>query len=285
MSGKLIGQPVNINPKKFVDICERNISRVSNKLDDYITSQDERNIHDIRTSVRRLDVCYKTLPKKLRRGKQMKKFVNKSKDLFSMNSQVRDFDIITELIGKYNTEHGSKNRVDLNNFENRRVQKLEKAKVIAMGLRILPVPKVKTKSVSTAKLTKRFNKLISKFGSRIQLNLPLVMTDADKVAELHEMRKDCKKLRYLLELVSHDSSSDNILSKMEGELQNIQDLLGAIHDCDATVDYLNRQKRQKRNEIIENIIEERNKRYEDFLDHFKSNITNNRHSSLMLGMP
>ena len=111
------------------------------------------------------------------------------------------------------------------------------------------------------------------------------MTDADKVAELHEMRKDCKKLRYLLELVSHDSSSDNILSKMEGELQNIQDLLGVIHDCDATVAYLNRQKHQKRNEIIENIIEERNKRYENFLDHFNSNIMNNRHSSLMLGMP
>jgi CHAD domain-containing protein len=276
MSGKLIAQPVNVNPEKFVDICERNISRVSNKLDDYITSQDERNIHDIRTSVRRLDVCYKTLPKKLRRGKRMKKFVNKSKDLFRINSQVRDFDIITELIGKNNTEHGSRNSLVLN-FENRRAQELENAKVIAMGLRKLPLPKVKKKSISTAKLTKRFNKLTSKFGSRIQLNLPLVMTDADKVAELHEMRKDCKKLRYLLELVSHDSSSDNILSKMEGELQNIQDLLGAIHDCDATVAYLNRQKHQKRDEIIENIIEERNKRYENFLDHFDSNIMNNRH--------
>jgi len=284
MSGKLFSQPINVNPKEFVNICERNISRVSNKLDDYLTRQDEKNIHDIRTSVRRLDACYQTLPKKLRGRKQMEKFVKKSKDLFKINSQIRDFDIITELIGKNNTEHGSRNSLVLK-CENRRAQELENAKVIAMGLRRLLLPKVKKKSVSTAKLTKRFNKLISKFGSRIQLNLPLVMTDADKVEELHEMRKDCKKLRYLLELVSHDSSSDNILSKMEGELQNIQDLLGAIHDCDATVAYLNRQKHQKRNEIIENIKEERNKRYENFLDHFNSNIMNNRHSSLMLGMP
>jgi CHAD domain-containing protein len=284
MSGKIVSQPVNVNPKNFVNICERNISRVSNKLDDYLTRQDEKNIHDIRTSVRRLDACYKTLPKKSQKRKQMEKFVNKSKDLFRLNSQVRDFDIITELIGKNNTENGSKNRVDLN-FENRRAQKLENAKVIAVGLGKLPVPKVKKKSVTKAKLTKRFNKLISKFGGRIQLNLPLVTTDADKVAELHELRKDCKKLRYLLELVSHDNSSGNIIPKMEEELQTMQDLLGAIHDCDATVAYLKRQKRQKNNEIIEDIVQERKKRYENFLAHFKSNIMNNKHSSLMLGIP
>jgi CHAD domain-containing protein len=283
MSGKLFNQPINVNPKEFVNICERNIARVSNKLDDYLIRQDEKNIHDIRTSVRRLDACYKTLPKKLRRRNQMKKFVNKSKDLFKINSQIRDFDIITELIGKNNTEHESRNRVDPN--LNHRAQKLENAKIIALGLRKLSLPKVKKKSVPTAKLTKRFNKLISKFGGRIQLILPLVTTDADKVAELHELRKDCKKLRYLLELVSHVNSSDNVISKMEEELQNMQDLLGAIHDCDVTVAYLKRQKRQKRNEIIEDIIHERKKRYESFLAHFKSNIMNNKHSSLMLDIP
>ena len=283
MSGKLFSQPINVNPKEFIDICERNISRVNNKLDDYLTHQDEKNIHDIRTSVRRLDACYQTLPKKLRGRKQMEKFVKKSKDLFKINSQIRDFDIITELIGKNNTEHGSRNSVVLN-FENRRAQKLENAKVIAVRLRKIPLPKVKKKSVPKAKLTKRFNKLISKLGGRIQLNLPLVTTDPDKVAELHELRKDCKKLRYLLELVSHDNSSGNIISKME-ELQNMQDLLGAIHDCDATVVYLKRQKRQKTNEKIEDIMQERKKRYENFLAHFKSNIMNNKHSSLMLGIP
>ncbi len=36
----------------------------------------------------------------------------------------------------------------------------------------------------------------------------------------------------------------------------MQDLLGAIHDCDATVVYLKRQKRQKTNEIIEDIMRE-----------------------------
>ncbi len=261
-----------------------NLQTVSNRINKYLKKSNAKQIHDVRTSIRRLDATFSTLPKKYRNGSALSDYVLQCKELFKINSEIRDFDIITELIGKNNTEHGSRNSLVLN-FENRRAQKLENAKVIAMGLRKLPLPRVKKKSVPKAKLTKRFNKLISKLGGRIQLNLPLVTTDPDKVAELHELRKDCKKLRYLLELVSHDNSSGNIISKMEEELQNMQDLLGAIHDCDATVVYLKRQRRQKTNEIIEDIVQERKKRYENFLAHFKSNIMNNKHSSFMLGIP
>ena len=286
MSTQHSGQTVKIDVNKFVNACNRNISRVSNKLDEYLASPDEKNIHDIRTSVRRLDACYKTLPKKIRNKKQAKTYMDKSRELFKINSQIRDFDVITDLIRKNNPENGNGNRMDLTKFENRRATKLKEAKVVAVGLRKLSEPNVDKGSISAGKLTKRYNKLISNFGSRIQLNLPLVIADADKVNELHEMRKDCKKLRYLLELVPHGKSSDKNMSKLEEELQNMQDLLGAIHDCDAAVDYLKRQtKRQRRNDIIEHIVQERKRRYEDLLLHCKSDITNNQYNSLLLSIP
>ena len=286
MSTQHSGQTVKIDVKKFVNACKRNISRVSNKLDEYLASPDEKNIHDIRTSVRRLDACYKTLPKKIRNNKQVRKYMDKSRELFKINSQIRDFDVITDLIRKNNPENGNGNRMDLTKFENRRATKLKEAKVVAVGLRKLSEPIVDKGSISAGKLTKRYNKLISNFGSRIQLNLPLVIADADKVNELHEMRKDCKKLRYLLELVPHSKSSDKNMPKLEEELQNMQDLLGAIHDCDAAVDHLKRQtKRQRRNDIIEHIVQERKRRYEDLLLHCKSDITNNQYNSLLLSIP
>lgn len=286
MSTQHSGQTVKIDLKKFVNACKRNISRVSNKLDEYLASPDEKNIHDIRTSVRRLDACYKALPKKIRNKKPVRTYVDKSRELFKINSQIRDFDVITDLIRKNNPENGNGNKIDLTKFENRRASKLKEAKVVAVGLRKLSVPNVDKGSISAGKLTKRYNKLISNFGSRIQLNLPLVIADANKVNELHEMRKDCKKLRYLLELVPHDKSSDKNMSKLEEELQNMQDLLGAIHDCDATVAHLKRQtKRQRRNDIIEHIVQERKRRYEDFLVHCKSDITNNQYNSLLLSIP
>jgi CHAD domain-containing protein len=282
MSTQHSGQTVKIDVNKFVNACKRNISRVSNKLNDYITNPDEKNIHDIRTSIRRLDACYKTLPKKIQNKKQVKTYVDKSRDLFKINSQIRDFDVITDLIRK-NPENGNGNGVGHTKFENRRASKLKEAKVVAVWLRKLPVPNVEKGNITAGKLTKRYNKLISNFGSRIQLTLPLVITDADKVNELHEMRKDCKKLRYLLELVPYAKSSDKNVSKLEEELQNMQDLLGAIHDCDAAVAYLKRQtKRQRQNDIIEHIVQERKRRYQDFLIHCKSDITN---SPILLGIP
>jgi CHAD domain-containing protein len=284
MSTQYSDQTVKIDVNKFVNAYKRNISRVSNKLNDYITNPDEKNIHDIRTSIRRLNACYKTLPKKIRNKKQVKTYVDKSRDLFKINSQIRDFDVITDLIRKNNPENG--NGVGHTKFENRRASKLKEAKVVAVGLRKLPVPNVDKGSITAGKLTKRYNKLISNFGSRIQLTLPLVMTDADKVNELHEVRKDCKKLRYLLELVPYGKSSDKNVSKLEEELQNMQDLLGAIHDCDAAVGYLKRHtKRQRQNDIIEYIVQERKRRYQDFLIHCKSDIRNNQDSPILLGIP
>ena len=61
-------------------------------------------------------------------------------------------------------------------LENRRASKLKEAKVVAVGLRKLSEPNVDKGNISAGKLTKRYNKLISNFGSRIQLNLPLVMS-------------------------------------------------------------------------------------------------------------
>ena len=254
-----------------------------------ITNPDEKNIHDIRTSIRRLDACYKTLPKKIRNKKQIKTYVDKSRDLFKINSQIRDFDVITDLITNNNSKHetgnGNGNNMHQTKLENRKSIETKGSKSRCCGTKKTSVRKVDKNNISAGKLIKRSNKLISNFGSRIQLNLPLVMTDADKVNELHEMRKDCKKLRYLLELVPHGKSTGKNVSKLEEELENMQDLLGAIHDCDATVAYLKRQtKRQRRNDIIEHIVQVK-KRYEDFLIHCKSDITNNQYNSLLLSIP
>ena len=81
----------------YLDKSERNIQRVSNKLDDYIKEPNEENIHDIRKAVRRLEASYRSLPsKKVRNKRVIREYVKYSKELFRINSQIRDFDIIGE---------------------------------------------------------------------------------------------------------------------------------------------------------------------------------------------
>jgi CHAD domain-containing protein len=63
---------------------------------------------------------------------------------------------------------------------------------------------------------------------------------------LHEMRKDCKKLRYLMKLLpENESNSKNKISHMIKELEKVQNMFGIIHDYDTTITYLRHQKRKR----------------------------------------
>ena len=149
------------------------------------------------------------------------------------------------------------------------------------------VPNLTRSNLSNKKLTKRYNKIVSKFANKIMMNLPIVVTDANKLKELHEMRKDCKKLRYLLELLPIDSSSNKgNVSLLLQQLEKMQDILGEIHDCDAVISYLKRQaKSNQLHGITDKIIEERNKKYQEFRTYYKAiDISNNHNHSLLLNI-
>ncbi|HXP49902.1 MAG TPA: CHAD domain-containing protein, partial [Bacteroidia bacterium] len=222
---------LSLTPRAFVTKMEENVKRVDDRLNDYVKDSNENNIHDIRTATRRLGASFTSLPKKIRGKTKIRKFVTTSKQLFKLNSQVRDCDIIFEKLQKYSSEPiytkliGSLNR--------KRKTKLVSARKIALSLRDLPVPRIRENEIPAKQLEKRFNKVLLRLRRRVQLDLPIVVTNANRIEELHELRKTCKKLRYLLELASHQNDINNKeIHALITELEDVQDILGSIHDCD-----------------------------------------------------
>jgi CHAD domain-containing protein len=271
----------------YLDKSERNIQRVSNKLDDYIKEPNEEHIHDIRKAVRRLEASYRSLPsKKVRRKRVIRDYAEYSKKLFSINSQIRDFDII----GQKLSDVGNPDQLDKlesikgSLFRQRRT-KLNEAISFALELRKLRVPKLAKKiKVSDNRSEKRFGKLIAKFATRIERNLPIVVNDSEKVTELHELRKDCKKLRYLLELLPDSNGKyqtgemDDYVSKLMEKLESVQDILGIIHDYDTIIAYLKRRKGTGTrstlvNSIIAQLNQERQNKYEEFVKFTKADLS------------
>ena len=65
---------------------------------------------------------------------------------------------------------------------------------------------------------------------------------------MHELRKDLKKLRYVLEILPPSRKKKGHEAKLAGlvrarspvaaRLKELQDLIGSIHDCDIAIDYL-----------------------------------------------
>ncbi|MGZ5500331.1 MAG: CHAD domain-containing protein, partial [Nitrososphaeraceae archaeon] len=96
---------------------------------------------------------------------------------------------------------------------------------------------------------------------------------------LHELRKDCKKLKYILELLAKDNNKNNTAIGLIKTLQNIQDILGSIRDYDITIDYLKKLELTKEiQELVNNEIEQRRLKYEEFLRFCKRRLRISRDS-------
>ena len=264
----------------FLTRLSENLQRVNNRVSKYLKTPNAKQIHDVRTSIRRLDATYLMLLKKNRTGSSLSDYVLKCKEFFKVNSEIRDLDIIYEKLQKY-PSNAQRNGV-IETLKVSRVAILERAKTIARSLKSTDTTRIIDKiGVTEKELQKRYNKTISRLISRIESTFPAVLTNQAKLEELHDLRISCKKLRYLLELLPEEKN--NIL-KTRKTLQKLQDILGTIHDYDFTIEYLSSlgQSSMEIQEIITIEKEERNAKYHEFLRFCKRRLDISQDSFLIM---
>ena len=263
----------------FLIKLHENLRRFDNKTNSYIKNSNEKNIHDVRTSIRRFNAAFLILPKRYRKGCLLSDYNQLANKFFRVNSELRDMDIIQEKLNAYPQTDQRNIVIDL--LKKNRQSNLEGAKSIALSLQNMHSNKILDKMDITEKeLQKRYNKLLFELISKIETNFLIVITNTLKIKELHELRKDCKKLKYILELLVKDNNNkNNIATGLIKTLQNIQDILGSIRDYDITIDYLKKLDPSKEiQEIVNNEIEQRRLKYEEFLRFCKRRLHISRDS-------
>ena len=263
----------------FLIKLHENLRRFDSKTNSYIKNSNEKNIHDVRTSIRRFNAAFLVLPKRYRKGCLLSDYNQLANKFFRINSELRDMDIIQEKLNAYPETDQRNIVIDL--LKKNRQSNLEGAKSIALSLQNMHSNKILDKMDITEKeLQKRYNKLLFELISKIETNFLIVITNTLKIKELHELRKDCKKLKYILELLVKDNNNkNNIATGLIKTLQNIQDILGSIRDYDITIDYLKKLDPSKEiQEIVNNEIEQRRLKYEEFLRFCKRRLHISRDS-------
>jgi CHAD domain-containing protein len=264
----------------FLTRLNVNLRKVNNRVGKYLKTPNAKQIHDVRTAIRRLDATYLILPKKNRTGSSLSDYVLKCKEFFKVNSEIRDLDIIYEKLQKYPSNAQKKGVIET--LKTSRDANLERAKLIAQSLKSSDTTKIINKiDVTEKEIQKRYDKMISKLISRIESTFPAVLADPLRFEELHDLRVACKKLKYLLELLPEENN--NVL-KTKKILQKIQDILGTIHDYDFTIYYLSSliHTSIEIQEIISNEKEERNAKYDDFLRFCRRRLDVSQDSFLIL---
>jgi CHAD domain-containing protein len=259
-----------LNLLPFLTKLSENLRKLHNRVNKYLKDPNAKQIHDVRTAIRRLDATFLILPKNYRKGSPLSEYVLKSKEFFKINSEIRDYDIIYAKLQKYPSNPQRDGVIET--LKATRDSSLEHAKSIADSLKSTDTSKIIDRIGVTEKdLQKRFDKMLARLVSKIESNFPVVLTDSLKIEELHDLRISCKKLRYLLELLPDEHRGALTTRKT---LQRLQDILGAIHDYDFTTDYLRSlgQPTEEIQEIINSENEERKLKFDEFLKYCKRRL-------------
>ena len=254
-----------ITRESFAKEYNRFAKALTRRVKAYLRDPNAENVHRLRTATRRLQAAFALLPKATRNQNKAKKAMGRIKKLMKVNASVRDQDIILSKLSAYKQNPAYERLIE--DLRKSRKFHLEQAKELAMSVQKNPGPRVKPRDLPDLTLQRRYNKVVRKLSSRITSELPLVREDPSKVEELHMVRRDCKQLRYALEMAEFSRPPKPLVA-----LRSWQDLLGTIRDHDVMIAYLQGLRRSAEILVSLNIeIENRNKNYRKFVEVSREN--------------
>jgi CHAD domain-containing protein len=254
-----------ITRDSFAKQYDKFAKALTRRVKAYLRDPNAENVHRLRTSTRRLQAAFALLPKTSRKQNKAQEAMARIKKLMKVNASVRDQDIILSKLSTYKQNPTYERLVD--DLRKARKSHLEQSKELALSIQKNPGPRVKAKDLSEPTLQKRHDKVVRKLSSKISSELPLVREDPSKVEELHVVRRDCKQLRYVLEMGEFSKPPKPLVA-----LRSWQDLLGTIRDHDVMITYLGGLKRSP--EILSALnteIESRNNSYRKFVEVSREN--------------
>lgn len=209
--------------KKYKQRTEA-LFELSRKLTGQVSPED---IHDLRVTTRRLQTLRKILPNAIRESASSRRLDSTLKALLKSTSRIRDLDSLRA------TFKGEKVSLptDLQLFmEESRKTAMTRAMASIKTFSKAPI-QLFDAGIGDKKLSRRLERRIEKRVPVINSLLSRALRDEQKVEELHSLRLEVKKLRYLLEMVDKKPRELVMLTRW-------QESLGRIHDLDVATGYL-----------------------------------------------
>lgn len=226
------------------------------RLEAYLSGPGEEQLHDLRTSIRRLESTYGALPKS-ERPARCGKLVSAARGLFRGTGPLRDSDVISGMLIKLGVPADSEAVVKLcRGREGTLGDALFRARKIAA---LKPLSGAVDR-IDRHKMASKRRRMIWSLFDDVRGISVTVTSDESRVEELHAMRKMVKRLRYLLEdetqyrtycrvaaatpgsdacgCIVDPPDYDASLSRVLDSVRQVQESTGIIHDCDIALQYV-----------------------------------------------
>ncbi|MFI5421665.1 MAG: CHAD domain-containing protein, partial [Nitrososphaerales archaeon] len=132
----------------------------------------------------------------------------------------------------------------------------------------IKIPTMKKYQVGDTQLRKRKTKFCLELESKITELLPAILRDFRKIDELHDLRKYCKNLRYVLDILP--SEGEEGLRRL---IENWQKLLGTVRDIHTTQRFIEENKLAKDLEqLISSLNVKRDRTLESFIHSVEDHV-------------
>lgn len=217
-------------------------------------------IHDLRVTARRVQVMRRLLPRRARVSQTSKRFDLLLKSTLKQTSQLRDVDTLISTLEEHRGSLPSRLLVTLGN---QRSDAAAHAKAACEVLADSPPPVVDLSEIKGKKLTRRLRKKAKRHSRAAGQLLSEVLQDESKVDELHSLRIEVKKLRYLLELSEKSPRRLAMVTRW-------QDSLGAIHDKDVALGFLEEMDLDLKGWALDDLRRSRHRAYLKFVGESKA---------------
>lgn len=248
-----------ITPRSYLENFEKSEKIVGQKVKAYLEEPSEENVHDLRTSIRRLLTVSNILPKKIREQKEPRKRLESCERLLRLNAGARDADIMLSKLPHHGDDPAFA-KLAKGLTEDRKAS-IRKAFRIASDI-TYEKTQIKTSDISPKQVQKRFKKTVNTLSKKLKNHLAVVVKDPKNSNELHKLREDSRRLRFTMEM---DDSPET--SKLVPVLEKWQDVLGKIRDSDIFISHFKKQHNfPEINDVLEHEKLGRHENYEKFLE-------------------
>ena len=243
-----------ISSQLYTETLSKTEKTVSEKVKAYLKDPNEANVHDLRTSVRRLTATIDILPKKIRRSKDCKKFLDGYEQLLKANTKVRDIDVVLSKLPNHGDDAAYAKLAG--KLTHVRESILKRARRTAASIKDVEFS-LKPEDVSASTIQKHFRKTANSLAKKLNKGVQTVKKDPKNAREIHKLREDSRRLRFTLEM---DKTPET--SKLLPVLESWQNVLGAIRDSDIFIRHFAGEKDPSAIKVV--VEREKSRRKENF---------------------
>ena len=187
------GMAARMRNLSYADSMQQRSALFEKRLGAYLEDPGVGQIHDLRTSIRRIESTYDALPRSAKTY-HSRAFFERAKLLFKKTGRMRDADVIGQVLTDLGVPRDSDS---IKNLLRGKLAELEAARKDAMEIALMGAPV--TNTVAIHKIAARRKKAMWVLFDEIRPMSKDVASDESNVKLLHFMRKKVKRLRYLLE--------------------------------------------------------------------------------------